>query len=62
MASHFPPMLDTYSFVSTVPSTPTFFDSIIGDYLPPARGVAPSTPRVPPTSKDSTTAYFDGLF
>jgi pyruvate/2-oxoglutarate dehydrogenase complex dihydrolipoamide acyltransferase (E2) component len=44
------------------PSAPISFDSIIADYLPPARQVPPSTASVPPTPKDSTAAYFDGLF
>ncbi|KAF8556926.1 single hybrid motif-containing protein [Imleria badia] len=47
---------------SPAPSTPASFDSIIADYLPPAREVPPSTTPLPPTSKGSTTAYFDGLF
>lgn len=53
---------DIYSFTSAAPSAPVSFDSIIADYLPPARQVPPSTASVPPTPKDSTAAYFDGLF
>ncbi|KAH0830298.1 single hybrid motif-containing protein [Lanmaoa asiatica] len=53
---------DTYSFAGIVPPTLASFDSIISDYLPPAREVPPSTAPVPPISKDSTTAYLDGLF
>jgi len=44
------------------PSTPASFDSIIADYLPPAHELRPSTATVPPKTKDSTAAYFNGLF
>ncbi|KAG8217234.1 single hybrid motif-containing protein [Butyriboletus roseoflavus] len=53
---------DTYSFASTASSTPASFDSIIVDYVPPPRKASSSTAPVSPTSKDGTTAYFDGLF
>jgi len=44
-----------------VPTTSFSFDSVIADYLPPARETSASTAPVPPTTKDSTTVYFDGL-
>ncbi|KAF8415899.1 single hybrid motif-containing protein [Boletus edulis BED1] len=44
-----------------LPTTSYSFDSVIADYLPPARETSPSTAPVPSTTKDSTTVYFDGL-
>lgn len=57
---HPKPKTRTHS-APTAPSTPASFDSIIADYVPPAHKVPLPTAPVPPISKDSTTAYFDGL-
>ncbi|KAF9228752.1 single hybrid motif-containing protein [Gyrodon lividus] len=45
---------------SYAPSIPATFDSIIADYLPPASSTP--IPAAPSKLRDSTTAYFDGLF
>ncbi|KIM87484.1 hypothetical protein PILCRDRAFT_815003 [Piloderma croceum F 1598] len=50
---------------AAVAAAPATFDSIIADYLPtpPASGSAlkPKAAAVPPTKKNTTDAYFDGL-
>ncbi|KAG9318173.1 single hybrid motif-containing protein [Chiua virens] len=58
----FPPKSIKHThLLSTAPSTPASFDSVIADYIPPAHQATPSSVPVPLNPKDSTMTYFDGL-